>query len=299
MEVIAIGLICAAVFGVVVALSAFLRHLLLSHDKQLNDEAQQRALSQEAEELKSIRLEMQNRERMTAHYQLLDENKYAIEHLDDKIDKLTKKKSDLIARWAEITIDASREMIEHGSDPQQKLKYDKVKQGIDKALSNFDQEISQLQKRRDEYLSKHQEIGMYLLEQDKRANESLDALYEKHSLLLEKMFIRHNENSEHVATKSIDAGTNTFAMIIKAPIQFLLTYFKSASGFDLDKLRQEKESREEVAEEEDNINQSGENEGDWDEDVDDDTTTDEPSSDVNDEETDEWDDDYIKTTVTQ
>lgn len=297
MEVIAIGLICAVVFGAVVALSAFLRHILLSRDKQLNDEAQHRALSHEADELKNIRQEMQDRKRMTAHYQLLTENKHAIQHLDDKINELTQKKAELITRWAELTIEASRQMIDNGSDPEQKLKYDKVKQGIDLALTNYDQEISQLQNRREVLLSKHQEIGMYLLEQDNRANENLDSLYEKHSLMLEKMFIRHNENSEHVATKSIDAGTNTFAMIIKAPIQFLLTYFKSGSGFNLDKLKDELKSREDVAEEEDKINGADDNDSGWDDEYDEDDfpdTTDESSPGEDDTESEDWDDDYLK-----
>ncbi|WP_367607258.1 hypothetical protein [Legionella sp. W05-934-2] len=289
MEVIAIGLICAAVFGAVVAFSAFLRHLLLSRDKQLNDDAQHRALSQEAEELKNLRFEMQNRKRMTAHYQLLTENKHAIQHLDDKIDELTQKKAELITRWAEITIDASRQMIDNGSDQQQKYKFDKVKQGIDHALMNYDQEINQLQQRRETLLNTHHEIGVYLLEQDKRANENLDALYDKHSLMLEKMFIRHNENSEHVATKSIDAGTNTFAMIMKAPIQFLMSYFKAGTGFNLDKLKEELKNREDVADEEDKINQNGDNSSDIDDEMDDDP--------LDDMDSDDWDDSADKKNV--
>lgn len=298
MEAIAIGLICAAVFGAVVALSAFLRHILLSRDKQLNDKAQERALGYEAEELKKLRYEMQNRERMTAHYQLLSDNKHAIQHLDDQIEDLTQKKAELITRWSEMTIDASREMIEKGCDPEKKSKYDNVKHSIDIALKNYDQEIAQLQKRREVLLSKHQEIGMYLLEQDRRANDSLDALYEKHSMMLEKMFIRHNENSEHVATKSIDAGTNTFAMIMKAPIQFLLSYFKSGFGFNLDKLKEEAKSREDVADEEDKINETGDYDGDWDEDYDQEDGYDEDgydetsSSDVSDDEDEAYEDEY-------
>lgn len=294
MEVMAIGLICAAVFGGVVALSAFIRHLLLSRDKQLNDDAQQRALTQEAEELKNLRQEMQNRKRMTAHYQLLTENKHAIQHLDDKIEELTQKKAELIARWADITIEASRKMITHGSNIEQKHKCDEVKQGIDNTLKNYDQEISQLQNRREALLNTHKEIGMYLLEQEKMANENLDSLYEKHSLMLEKMFIRHNENSEHVATKSIDADTNTFAMIIKAPIQFLLTYFKLGKGFSLEKLKEELKSREEVADAEDEINGTEDSPEDWEDEYDEDDSLEDKDTPSDDENGDEWDDDYLK-----
>lgn len=302
MEVIAIGLICTAVFGAVVALAAFLRHILLSRDKQLNDKAQQRALTQEADELKNIRQEMQSRKRMTAHYQLLNENKHAIQHLDDKIDELTQKKAELITRWAEMTIEASRQMIDHGADHQQKSKYDKVKQSIDAALANYDQEISQLQKRREALLTTHQEIGMYLLEQDKKANDNLDGLYEKHSMMLEKMFIRHNENSEHVATRTIDAGTNTFALILKAPIQYLTTFFKSGTGFNLDKLKDEIKSRGDVADMEDALNEAGDSAEDFGDDVEpadqDEAAPEDESQDQasDDEDEDGWDDedDYIK-----
>jgi len=50
MEPVTIALICSAAFGAVVALSVFIRQLILSRDKNLNDKAQRRALTQEANE---------------------------------------------------------------------------------------------------------------------------------------------------------------------------------------------------------------------------------------------------------
>lgn len=42
MEPITIAIICATVFGVVSGLAAFIRQLILSRDKKLNDKAQKR-----------------------------------------------------------------------------------------------------------------------------------------------------------------------------------------------------------------------------------------------------------------
>ena len=58
MESAIIALVCVTVFGVVGILSAFIRQLLLSREKRLNDLAQQRALQQETHELEKIRQEM-------------------------------------------------------------------------------------------------------------------------------------------------------------------------------------------------------------------------------------------------
>ncbi|CZR30312.1 Uncharacterised protein [Legionella pneumophila] len=63
MEPVTIALICAASFGAVVALSAFIRQLLLSRDKNLNDEAQRKAINQEAGELEKMREQMQSNKR--------------------------------------------------------------------------------------------------------------------------------------------------------------------------------------------------------------------------------------------
>ena len=48
MEPVTIAIIGAVVFGVVVAVSAFVRQLILSRDKNLNDKAQNKALELEA-----------------------------------------------------------------------------------------------------------------------------------------------------------------------------------------------------------------------------------------------------------
>ena len=84
MEPVTIALICSAAFGVVVALSVFIRQLILSRDKNLNDKAQRRALTQEANELEKMREQMQSNKRFDSHYRVLGSNKDAIVYLDNK-----------------------------------------------------------------------------------------------------------------------------------------------------------------------------------------------------------------------
>ena len=71
MEPVIIAVICAAVFGVATVLSAFIRHLLLSRDKRLNDQAQHQALEKESIELEKIRRQMATHKRYDSHYQVL------------------------------------------------------------------------------------------------------------------------------------------------------------------------------------------------------------------------------------
>ena len=78
MDPISIALICAASFGAVVTLAAFIRMMILSRDRALNDEAQRTALTQEAGELERMREQMQSNKRFDSHYKVLGANKDAI-----------------------------------------------------------------------------------------------------------------------------------------------------------------------------------------------------------------------------
>lgn len=97
MEPVSIALICTAALGAVVILAAFIRQILLSRDKQLNDMAQSRALTQEVMELEQIRTQMQNEKRFDSHYQVLGANKEAIRYIDNKIEEILNKKQSLLS----------------------------------------------------------------------------------------------------------------------------------------------------------------------------------------------------------
>lgn len=121
MEPVTIALICAASFGAVVALSAFIRQLLLSRDKNLNDEAQRKAINQEAGELEKMREQMQSNKRFDSHYKVLGANKDAIIYLDNKIEDILRKKAHLVERYAQVSLKESGAIVEGGIRQKERM----------------------------------------------------------------------------------------------------------------------------------------------------------------------------------
>lgn len=254
MDPVTVAIICAAVFGVVVTLAAFIRQLLLSRDKDLNDKAQERALAKETAELEKLRVQMASNKRFKTHYQVLGANKDAIMYIDQKIEENIKKKYELIERYAQLILKESATIISGESTADRKVVCDKLKVEIDKEIAFYDSEILVLQNRRGNLWDSHSEFLDHLLEQEKKRNKHLDAVYQQHSNMLEKIYLRHNENSEHVATEGIKASTETFKAFLMAPINFLMAVFKLSSFISTDAADKEKSSRDEVDEIESDIN---------------------------------------------
>ncbi|MFJ1267036.1 hypothetical protein ACD661_00535 [Legionella lytica] len=258
MDPMVMGLICAAVFGTVMVASAFIRQLLLSRDKKLNDEAQSRALAQEANELEKIRIQMQNEKRFTAHYQMLGENKDAIKYVDTQIEELLNKKTELIERYAQATLKESGVIISSGeASAERKLICDRLRDEIDKKIAFYDGELQILQKRRAILWDTHADFERYLLNQEKASNVNLDNIYKHHSALLEKVYLRHIDDTEVVAVKLIDAGTMSFKDMLMAPIQFLMQFFGAGGALPniaLVQTRVEHGARQEVERVENDIN---------------------------------------------
>lgn len=254
MDPVTVAIICAAVFGVVVTLAAFIRQLLLSRDKDLNDKAQERALAKEVAELEKLRVQMASNKRFKTHYQVLGSNKDAIMYIDQKIEENIKKKYELIERYAQLILKESATIISGESTADRKVVCDKLKVEIDKEIAFYDSEILVLQNRRGNLWDSHSEFLDHLLEQEKKRNKHLDAVYQQHSNMLEKIYLRHNENSEHVATEGIKASTETFKAFLMAPINFLMAVFKLSSFISTNAADKEKSSRDEVDEIESDIN---------------------------------------------
>lgn len=288
MDPISIALICAASFGAVVALAAFIRMMMLSRDKRLNDEAQRIALTQETAELEKMRTQMQSNKRFDSHYKVLGANKDAIIYLDTKIEDILHKKTQLIDRYAQVSIKESGAIVGGELSPSRKGACDRLKLEIDEEIKFYDSELKQLQKRRTSLWDTHTDLQEYLLGQEKARNESLDFIYKQHSGLLEKVYIRHIDNSEHIAKQSIDAGSNTFKLMAWAPIQFLLEYFNISTGVALSRSQLENAAREDVENAETDINDADdvEKKGDDDKSNDEDKSSDESGTqpeDANDE----------------
>ncbi|MGQ3889496.1 hypothetical protein ACQUW5_10740 [Legionella sp. CNM-1927-20] len=244
---IAIAVICTAVFGVVSTITAFIHRLLSSRDKRLNDLAQAKALTQETTELEKLRHEMLSYKRYNAYYQVLGENKEAVQYLDQKIEEILKKKSDLIERYAQAIVKESNAIVTGNCSPDRKEVCDKLRHEIDSQLKTYDAEIKQLQKRRANLWDSNKELQDYILEQEKKRNEHMDAVYQQHSALLEKIFLRHNENSENVTKTLIDSTTQTFKSLITAPIEFLTKSFRISRNASSNVAKQELLKRQNIA----------------------------------------------------
>ena len=257
MDPMTIALICAASLGAVVALSAFVRQLILSRDKNLNDEAQRKALDQEALELQKMREQMQSNQRFDSHYRVISANKDAIIYLDTKIEDIFHKKSQMVERYAQVSLKESGAIVDGAGSAERKAACDRLKQEIDEEIKFYDRELIHLQQRRASLWDTHADLQEYLLNQEKARNANLDLLYKRHSGMLEKIYIRHTDDSEHIAKQSIDAGTASFKMIILAPIQFLLQYFNISSGISLGKPDLEQQARDDVDKAEKDVNDEG------------------------------------------
>ncbi|PWY57429.1 hypothetical protein DGG96_01555 [Legionella qingyii] len=246
MEPVSIALICAAVLGTVVVLAAFIRQILLSRDKQLNDTAQSRALSQEVKELEKMRTQMQSEKRFDSHYQVLGTNKDAIRYIDTKIEEILSKKKELVERYAKAIIKESGSIVCGEISSERKTACDRLREEIDREIAFYDTELKQLQERRGTLWDAHTDFQKFLLNQEKARNDSLDNVYKQHSALLEKVYLRHIDNTETIAVKTMEASSMTFKDMLMIPIQFLMQYFGVSPGISLIQTRVEHVARTEV-----------------------------------------------------
>jgi hypothetical protein len=255
METVAIGLICTVVFGLVMTLSAFIRQLLLSRDKKLNDLALQRALLQESNELSNLRGQMEkNNNRFGLHNQALDANKEWIKYIDQKIDAIFTKKTELIQRYAQMALKESSAIIEGGQSTERKNMCDVLKGEIDRELQSYDTELQHLQAQRSSIWGAHHELLNTLMANEQFRNVNLDNLYERHTGILNEIYLRHDQSSADFSDETLTAGTQFFSDVLKAPIQFLAHYFKLSSNISPDKMEDEIRARQRVKNTEDEIN---------------------------------------------
>lgn len=251
---VTIAIICATVFGVVATLTAFIRHILLSRDKVLNDLAQQRALVSEARELERLRIQMISNKRFDSHYQVLGTNKDAIAYLDQTIENNFRKKFDLIQRYADLIIKESVAIISGDRLVARKALCDNLKHEIDLEVALYDKEIEQLQMRRANLWDCHAELHYYLLDQEALYNANLNNLYQKHAGILEKMYQRHNDTSDAIAKYSIHETTETFKSLMMMPFNFLLPFFKPSMGIAPDAAKKERLLRNAIIIAQDDLN---------------------------------------------
>lgn len=253
MEPVSIAIVGTVIFGAVTALSIFIRSLLLSRDKDLNDRAQERALTQETKALEKLRAQMESNKRFSSHYQLLGSNNDSIKHIDQTIEQIFDKKKALIQQYGQVSAKESAAMIHGECTEEQKAVFDLLRKEIDQELRHYEARVQQLQMRREAMWDSHSKLLAHLVDQEKSRNEKLDEVYHKHSGMLEKIYIRHNHNAENVAIKTIDASTSAFKYITE-PLKMLLKYFGLSTGISPDRAKEEASDRGDVSDAEDDIN---------------------------------------------
>jgi hypothetical protein len=254
MEPVTVAIICATVFGAVVALSAFIRQLILSRNQSMNDKAQNKAVTIEAKQLADMRKELEQSERFNSHYQMLGSNREAVRHIDENIEQLLEKKTQLIDRYSSMAIQQSHAIIDGECNKKTKSDCDRLKLEMDKQLEIYDEQLHVLQERRAKLWDTNDDLQFYLIGQESKRNEKLDYLYQRHSGILEKLYIHHNNNSLDVTKQTLSEGTSAFKMIILAPLRFLMGFFGLSKNIDLDKAQEEIDLRDDVSETEDEIN---------------------------------------------
>lgn len=254
MDPVIIALICAASFGVVVALSVFIRQLLLSRDKKLNDEAQKQALAQETEDLKEMRKQMQSSQRFVSHYDVLGDNKNSIRYIDDRIEAILNKKVQLIDSLSQEILKESAAIVEGQYSVERRALNEQLRAQREEEIRYYDKELEHFQKERAALWDTHADVQESLINQEQLRNKNLDEIYKQHTGLMEKIYLRHEDEREHVVQQSIEAGTASFKEIIMAPIQFLMRFFGPSTGISIGQVQIEKAARDEVTKAEDEIN---------------------------------------------
>lgn len=249
MEPFAIAIIGAVVFGVVVTLAVFIRHLILSRDKSLNDKAHMRALREEHVALEQMRAEF-SAKRFDAHYEVLGKNRDAIEYLDNKIHEILNKKLQLIEKYSNVSLEASASILEGSLSENRKNVCDLLRHEIDAEIKMYDEEIKKLQVERAKRWDAHSDLQKSLIEEEAKRNAMLDKLYVRHTTILEELFIRHNDNIDNIAEKNIESSSKDMSFLL-APLQFLLKLFKlqfSNPNVDTKVFTEELNSRKQVLE---------------------------------------------------
>jgi hypothetical protein len=244
MNPLIIVLICTASFGVVATIAGFVRQIILSRDKKLNDEAQTKALQQQADEFKQMREQLISNRRFPNYEKVLGANKERVLYLEQKMDDIFQKKSELLKTYNELLVSESGG-VARGSIFNESN--ERIKAEIDKKIAFYDEDFKLLQQERASELKNHTTLNDYLLKNEAEVEAGMRDIWKQHASLMAKNRLRSIENTEHVAIETINAGTHSFQSMLMAPINFLIQYFSPSSGASLAQVVLENATRYKIA----------------------------------------------------
>ncbi|MCH9756014.1 MAG: hypothetical protein K0U37_02320 [Gammaproteobacteria bacterium] len=256
MDIYLFLLLCTASIAIIGGIGAILWQTLLSRDKELNQKAHLRALKKEAKDLKKLRKQQENYSGFQAHYDILGENKEAIQRIDNKIDTLFEKKLQLIKSYEEMVQQESSSIIKSLNPFSDKKKPSVLCKNFQEKFQLYEAELASLQAHRATLWGVRTDFQKHLLEEENSRNKRLDDLYHRHTVLLEKVYLGHIKSTEEIDKASIEAGTKSFKYSVFYPFQFLTSFFGAQKKSDILKnTTGETRSREMVRQTEGNINE--------------------------------------------
>lgn|GEM_PF-6352540 len=222
--------LCTLSVALIGGISTFIWQLVLSRNREFNEQAQLSALSTESSVLEGLRVQLEDNKRFDAHYQVLTANKESIVYIDEKIDALLEKKSASVAKYAEQVKLLSARMINNDNNTVTSHSLMLLKQEAQSELQAFEAELQQLQTAREKLWGISSELLFELVHEETARNKRLDELYSRHTELLEKVYLGHAQSVERIHQASIEAGSKALQQSLAAPVETMSTFWQKPTA---------------------------------------------------------------------
>lgn len=247
MEPVTLVIICAVSFGGLASIVSIIHQYLLTRNQRLNQLAQERVIEQYNQSLRDIRAEMAQNSQKYIYHELIDDNKEAIVQIDEQIQEIMQAKLALVERYSE-TIGREAKKLREGDYEEERFELNaQLKENLEKALSEFDEQIVTLQGKRQQLLSDKKTLVETLISQEQKQNEALNAMYKQHGQYLDKMYLTHAENQQKLSQSFIESSKSFFKAFIRAPIDFIASFFSKGSNIDSNQAQTEAQEREDTS----------------------------------------------------
>lgn len=245
MEPVSIVVICAVSFGGLVTIASLIHQQFLSRNQSLHQLAEERAMRYHQMSLERMRREIK-KDKFKEQYALLNDNKEAIRHIDEDINKLMGEKIKLIKKFSKLIESQIKERENHFFSRSFQKKLKQLKASLSMALTQYDERISQRQSTRSELFLHNKEIEVSIRLREIEQNKALNDLYKQHSRFLEKIQLKQSEYRYSLAQSIISATTRLFDKLILSPAKLISAYFSPSSSANTKKVSEELTQRQDI-----------------------------------------------------
>ncbi len=246
MEPITIVVICAVSFGGVASIVSMIHQYFLSRNQRLTQMASERVMDQYTQSLKALRDELTRNRQKLLYHELLDDSKEAIVAIDEKIQGIIQAKYLLVERFNE-TIASEIKKLRSGEYGEEALTiFAEIKSNLDQALIGYDKTLEKLQAERKELLCDKKSLVKSLLAEEERQSAQLNEMYKQHGEYLDKMYVAYTANQHSLATGFVESSKSFFYALVRAPIEFIASFFSRGKNIDNTQAQRELNERDEV-----------------------------------------------------